>query len=137
MNKFSLDKHPKIASGFTAPAEYFDNLSAEVLEKIKTAPPKKGAVISLKKYYFAAAAILILALGIPFFVNHSFNKSEQIDANTLEQYLAYQSGVTSYDLINLMDVSDLDAMEIHLALEDESVEEILTSSSNFENYLLD
>ena len=137
MNKFSLDKHPKIASGFTAPSEYFDNLSAEVLEKIKTAQPKKGVVISLKKYYFAAAAVLILALGLPFFVDHSFNKSEQIDTNTLEQYLAYQSGVTSYDLINLMDVSELDAMEIHLALEDESVEEILTSSSNFENYLLD
>ena len=137
MNKFSLDKHPKITSGFTAPPDYFENLSANVLEKIRTAPPKKGAVISLKKFYYAAAAILVLALSIPFFLDQSAATNENVDTITLENYLAYESGVTSYDLISLIDVSDLNEMDVHLALEDESVEDILTSSSNFENYLLD
>jgi hypothetical protein len=40
-------------------------------------------------------------------------------------------------LINLMDVTELDAMRVDLALEDESVEDILTSNPNFENYLID
>lgn len=137
MNKFSLDKHPKIVSGFTAPPDYFDNLSADVLEKLQAEPRKKGEVISIKKFYYVAAAVLVLALSIPFFLEGQTTFTEKVDNTTLENYLAYESGVTSYDLINLMDVSELDAMEIHLALEDESVEDILTNSSNFENYLLD
>ncbi len=137
MNKFSLDKEPKITSGFTAPPDYFENVSAGVMEKIKTVPPKKGAVTSLRNFYYAAAAVLILALSIPFFLENSPAMNDNVDIITLENYLAYESGVTSYDLINLMDISELNAMDVHLALEDESVEDILTNSTNFENYLLD
>jgi len=137
MNKFSLDKEPKITSGFIAPPDYFENFSAIVLEKTEAASPKKDVVISITKFYYAAAAVLVLALSIPFFWENSSAINDNVDTITLENYLAYGSGVTSYDLINLMDIAELDAMEVHLALEDESVEEILTSSSNFENYILD
>ncbi len=137
MNRFSLENHPKIKSGFEAPANYFDNLSNEVMSKIDSQEPKKGRVFSLKRIGLAVAAILILALGIPFFMNNSTFTNESLDTIALENYLAYQSGVSSYDLINLMDVSELDAIQVNLALEDESVEDILTSNPNFENYLID
>jgi hypothetical protein len=137
MNKFSLENHPKIKSGFNAPEGYFENLASDVLEKINDTPPKKGRVVTLRSFGIAVAAILVLALSIPFFLNNDPFSEETIDTNTLENYLAYQSGVSAYDLIHLMEVSELDAMQVDLALEDESVENILTNNPNLENYLID
>jgi hypothetical protein len=137
MNKFRLDNRPKIASGFSTPTDYFENLSANILEKIKEEQPKKNKIFTLKTFSFAVAAILVLALCLPFFLDDSTIYDEQIDTKSLENYLAYQSGISSYDLINLMKVSELDAMQVDLALEDEAVEDILTSNPNFEYYLID
>ena len=35
MNKFSLDMHPKIKSGFTTPPDYFEEFPQQILDKIK------------------------------------------------------------------------------------------------------
>lgn len=137
MNKFSLENHPKIKSGFETPADYFDNLPKEVMSKINSQKPKKVPVFTLKRIGLAVAAILILALVIPFFLNNSTFTNEPLDTIALENYLAYQSGVSSYDLINLMDVSELEAIQVDMALEEESVEDLLTSNPNFENYIID
>lgn len=137
MNKFSLDKHPKIASGFTAPENYFDNFPNVVLAKIHGEKPKKGKVFTLKNFSYAAAAVLVLALTIPFFNSNSTASFEQVDTATLENYISYQSNVSQYDLVNLLDDEDLDAMHVSLALEDQNIEEILTSNPNFENYITD
>jgi hypothetical protein len=137
MSKFNLDNHPKISCGLNAPPDYFNNLSEKIEEKIKEEQPNRTRVFTLKRLSLAVAAILVLALCIPFFMDNSAVSEERIDTTSLENYLAYQSGVSSYDLITLMDVTDLDAMQVDLALEDESVEDILTSNPNFENYLID
>ena len=137
MNKFSLDKHPKIKSGFTAPENYFDHSSTEILAKTKEEQPKKGKIFTLKLFGYAAAAVLVIALSIPFLTSNSSISLEQVDTATLENYISYQSNVSQYELINMMDNEQLDAMHVNLGLEDQSVEEILTTNSNFENYIID
>jgi short subunit fatty acids transporter len=137
MNKFSLDKQPKITSGFTTPEHYFDHFPDLVLEKINEEQPKKTTVFTLKKFVVAAAAILLLALSIPYLLMPSGSSLEQIDTNSLENYITYQSTVSSYDLINLMEPHEFDAMQVDINLEDQFVEDILTTNPNFENYIID
>lgn len=137
MNKFSFDTHPKIKSGFTTPPDYFEELPRQILEKIKENPTSETKVFSLHRIIYAAAAILILALSLPFFMQNSTNSLEQIDTKTLENYLSYQSNVSQYDLINLIDVSELDAIHYDLAVENQEIEELLISNPNFENYIIE
>ena len=70
-------------------------------------------------------------------MQNSSNSLEQIDTNTLENYLSYQSNVSQYDLINLMDVNELEAIQSDLSLENRDVEELLISNPNFENYIIE
>lgn len=137
MNKFSLEKHPKIKSGFTAPENYFHNLPMEILAKTKIEQPKKGKVFTLKNLGYAAAAVLVLALSISFLISKSTISFEEVDTATLENYITYQSNVSQFELLNLMDSYQIESMQIQLNLEDESIENILTTNSNFELYLID
>ena len=137
MKKFSLDTHSKIKSGFTTPPDYFEQLPNQILDKIKEAPVKELKLFYLNRVIYAAAAILVLALSIPFFQQDTANSFEQIDTNSLENYITYQSTVSSYDIINLMDSQELDAMQVNIHLEDQSVEDILITNPNFENYIID
>ena len=109
----------------------------QILDKIKETPVKESKVISLNQTIYAAVAILVVALSIPFFQQSNAQSFEQIDTNSLENYITYQSNVSSYDLINLMDTHEIDAMQVDIRLEDQSVEDILTSNPNFENYIID
>ena len=135
MNKFSLDKHPKIASGFKVPEDYFDHLPQVVMAKIPSEQPKKSKIFTLTNFSFAAAAVLLIALCIPFFTSNAITSLDQIDTVSLENYITYQSYGSQYEIMNLMESNDLDKMQIELNLEDESVENILTTSPNFENYI--
>lgn len=135
MNKFSLDQHPKIASGFKVPEDYFDQLPQVVMAKIASEQPKKSKLFTLKNFSFAAAAVLLIALCIPFFTTNAITSLDQIDTVSLENYITYQSYGSQYEVINLMDSNDLDQIQIELNLEDESVENILTTNPNFENYI--
>lgn len=137
MKKFSLDTHSKIKSGFTTPPDYFEQLPNQILDKIKEAPVKELKLFYLNRVIYAVAAILVLALSIPFFQQDTANSFEQIDTNSLENYITYQSTVSSYDIINLMDSQELDAMQVNIHLEDQSVEDILITNPNFENYIID
>lgn len=137
MNKFSLEKHPKVTTGFTTPENYFDNVPDIVLEKIKFKSVKATPLISLNRVIYAAAAILILALSIPFFQSNSNVTLEEIDTNSIENYLSYQTNVSQYELLNSIEIEDLDDININLTLEDESVEAILTTNPNFENYIIE
>jgi len=137
MKKFSLDTHTKLKSGFTTPPDYFEQLPKQILDKIKEAPIKEPKIFSLNRVIYAAAAILVLALSIPFIQQDTTNSFEQVDTNSLENYITYQSNVSSYDIINLMDSQELDAMQVDIRLEDQSVEDILTTNPNFENYIID
>jgi len=135
MKNFKLDNEPKITSGFTVPDGYFDTFSDRVLVKLPKQEPKVISIFSSKKtWYFAAAAILILMLSIPLYIKYSQNQ-EELDAATLENYIAYHSTVSEDEIVDLLDKEDLEKMKVEFNLQEEDVEDILSTNTNLEQYI--
>lgn len=135
MKDFNLDKEPKIGTGFKTPEGYFDAFQQKMMENL---PVEESKVISIfagnRKWILSAAAVFVVALTIPTFYNSASNEDE-IDAVAMENYLAYQSNISQYDLINLLDNEDIQSLDVDFALEDQTIEDILTTNTNLENYL--
>lgn len=139
MNHFKLDNEPKITSGFTTPEGYFDSFSDKVLAKLPSSSDKEVKVFSISKsrkpWYYAAAAIIILALSIPIY-NRFVTNTHEIDSASLENYLAYHP-VSDDVIVDLLDQEDIDKMALELNVDDTVIEEVLKSNSNLEEYIID
>lgn len=137
MKTFKLENKPKIESGFKIPDHYFENFSVEMMAQL---PKNETKVISIfqkrKSLVLMIAAVLVLALMIPFFAPSSTNTKE-IDAEELENYITYQSNVTQYDLISVLESEDINNIHTSIVLEDEAIEEQLSVNSNLENLILE
>jgi len=137
MKNFNLGNEPKITSGFTTPDGYFDTFSEKVLAQLPKQQPKVISIFSSKKvWYFTAAAVLILMLSIPLFTKYS-TQQEEIDTETLENYIAYQSNISEEEIVNLLEQDDLDKMKLDFNIDDATIEDALKSNSNLEQYLID
>ena len=137
MKNFNLGNEPKITSGFTTPDGYFDTFSEKVLAQLPKQETKVISIFSSKKvWYFAVAAILILMLSIPLFTKYS-TQQEEIDTETLENYIAYQSNISEEEIVNLLEQDDLDKMKLDFNIDDATIEDALKSNSNLEQYLID
>lgn len=135
MNSFNLENSPKIKSGFKTPDGYFENFSEQMLAKIaKEEKPVISIFQRRKNWFVAAAAVLILGISIPF-LNKTDTGNTSVDEETMENYLAYQSTISQYDLINLLDKEDIEALESDLKIDDAVVESALSDNTNLENYL--
>ena len=137
MKTFKLENKPKIETGFKIPANYFDDLSLKIMEQIPASEPKVISIFQKRKGLFMmAAAILILALMVPVFNNLSTTKKE-LDSAALENYITYQSNVNQYDLISILETEDITNMSSGIVLEDQVVEDVLSTNSNLENLILE
>ena len=136
MNKFNLDKEPKIKSGFSTPANYFENLPAEVLRKLPDCNPEIISIFARKAtWFYAAAAFFIVALSIPLL--NSLNTSTiELDKATMENYLAADENISNDDIAELLEVEDLKKIIIHSDIEDNTIEDMLSTNSNLEEYLI-
>lgn len=136
MKTFKLENEPKIEPGFKTPENYFDTFSARVMQQLPEEEPKVISLFSRRKtWIYAAAAILVLALTIPVYNNFS-GRSTEIDAATLENYIAYHSTVSDTDLVNLLDEKDIQKINIDLNIDDKVIENELSEDNNLEHYLL-
>ncbi|GIZ10328.1 hypothetical protein [Flavobacterium sp. UMI-01] len=115
MKEFKLDTTPKIPTGFQTPEGYFDTLSERVLQQL---PEKESKVISIfknnKKAFLMVAAVFVIALLIPSLYQ---TKTTELDDSAIENYLTYQSNVTQYEIINLLDDEDIDELKATVAVE--------------------
>jgi len=131
MKVFKLENKPKTKSGFKVPDQYFEDFSGNLTRNL---PSNRPTVISIfmkrKRIVMIAAAILIIALMLPM-VYTSTNKKE-LDSATLENYLSYQSSITQYDLINVLESEDIDNIKKTVVLEDKTIEDILVTNPNLE-----
>ena len=135
MKAFKLENEPKIASGFKTPEGYFDTLSANVLEQLNAKEVKVIPIYQRKNVIsMLVAAVLVLALMIPIAYNYNKNAKE-LDEDTLETYLSYQSNLNQYDLMKELDNNDIQKLGKNVALEDETIEDILSSNPNIENLI--
>jgi hypothetical protein len=137
MKTFKLENEPKIESGFKTPDNYFENFSIKMMEQLPANEPKVVSLFQRRKNLFLmVAAVLVLALMIPF-VNNFFTTKQELDSKQLENYITYQSNVNQYDLINGLETSDINNIKISMSIEDKAIEDVLSVNSNLENLILE
>lgn len=136
MNEFKLDKEPKIKSGFKVPENYFDDFSAKVLQQLPENEPKVISIISRKKtWMYAVAAILIVAVSIPIYTA-LVTQQNALDKTTIENYLTSQDAISDDELVNLLDEDDIQKMKLNFNIEDKAIEDLLSTHSNLEEYII-
>ncbi|MDR6843506.1 hypothetical protein [Flavobacterium granuli] len=141
MKIFKLDNEPKIDSGFKTPDNYFENFSANLLQKLsEESVVEETKVISIfrkrKNILMAIAAVLLLALMIP--ITYQTNtKSKEVDTVTLENYLAEETNLNQDELINEIEPDNSIVISNTKELEPETLEEILVTNPNIENLLIE
>ncbi|WP_417940253.1 hypothetical protein [Flavobacterium sp. RS13.1] len=134
METFKLENEPKIKPGFKTPDHYFDDFSAKILLQINEKEVKIIPIYKRKNIIaMIAAAVIVVALMIP--VVNNYSKSKELDEATLEAYLSYQSGINQYDLIRELDTKDIEAINKNMVLEQETLEDVLSSNPNIENLI--
>jgi len=136
MNDFKLDNEPKITSGFTIPDGYFDTFSEKILAQIPIHEPKVISIFNITKtWYFVAAAIVIVMLSIPLYLNYSIN-NEALDTSVLENYITNNSNISEDEIVDLLDKEDLVKMKIEFNIQEEDLEDILSTNTNLEQYII-
>ncbi|PXY45950.1 hypothetical protein [Flavobacterium hydrophilum] len=134
METFKLENEPKIKTGFKTPDSYFDDFSAKVLGQINEKEIKVIPIYKRKEVIaMFVAAVIVIALMIP--IVNNYTKSKELDEATLETYLSYQSNINQYDLIRELDTKDIEAINKNVVLEQETLEDVLSSSPNIENLI--
>ena len=142
MKTFKLDNEPKIDSGFKTPDNYFEDFSANLIQKLPKEPiAEKTRVVSIfrkrKKVLLAAAAVLIIALMIPKLLYQSYSNSKDLDSTTIENYLTEEGHINQDEIIREIEPESniiiLDTKEI----ETQTLEDMLASNPNIENLVIE
>ncbi len=137
MKTFKLENEPKIETGFKTPEHYFENFSIKMMEQLPNNKPKVISIFQKRKNIFVLiAAVLVVALMIPI-LNPSTENSKDLDAVALENYITYQSNVNQYDLISVLESEDINTINSGTVLEDDAIEDHLSTNSNLENLILE
>lgn len=131
MNDFKLDSRPNIKSGFKAPDAYFESLADRVMLNL---PMPEVKVIPLYKrrpvWVTSAAAALVLSLSLILNKNEVAKKPAMPDNKAIENYFAYQADISSYDLLQNLDVEGVSELQVESAdISDEAIEEYLTGEN--------
>lgn len=132
MKDFKLDSEIRIKPGFTAPEAYFESFADRLMLQL---PVREVKVVPLYRrrpvWVTSAAAALVLSLSLVF-----TQKESAPDNDTIENYLVYQSGISSYELLqnlNQEEISELEKSVLDDAISDEDVDAYLSD----ENIYLD
>ena len=134
MNNFKLDNTPKINSGFVTPDKYFETFPDKIL--VRLSEPDKP-VISLfrkRKFIYAAAAVLVLALSIPFMNKQFQDQDVVVDDATIENYLAYNADISQYQLLTLLESDDIQQLQKTYDLDEDILEDAL-AVEDLEQYI--
>jgi len=117
MKSFDLENSPKIKSGFKVPDGYFEEFNAKLTEQLAIEVEPKVIVLHSRKtlWYFAIAAVLLVAISIP----------------------VYHPSITTEDLITLLNEEDILALQKSKTIESETIENYLLTTESLEYYLFD
>ena len=130
-----LENEKKITSGFIVPEDYFENFSADLMQKL---PAKEIKTISFnarnKKWIYSAAAILVLALSLP--IVFQMEKEEELLSDTeIENYLTQQNVISEDEIIYCLEKEDLVNLKINSTVTEEALEEELINNNELEQYI--
>ena len=138
MKPFDLENKNEIKSGFKVPDNYFEQFEAKMMAQIPV--EKETKVVSLfyrKQVWISAiAAVFLLAIAIPVYFNMA--SESNLDASTIENYLAQQQNVGITELSKHLTDEDITALEKNLSLNEsnpDAVEDYLSESENLDYYI--
>jgi hypothetical protein len=135
MKTFKLESDQKLKTGFRTPDGYFEDFSGKILLQL---PEEKHKIIPLfqrkKQLFFVAAAILIIGLIVPIYLQFSA-KSDELDSATLENHLTYQTELNSYELITEIEEKNINNILINTPVKNETIEDFLTANPNLEQLI--
>ena len=139
MKSFDLENSPKIKSGFKVPDGYFEEFNAKLTEQLAIEVEPKVIVLHSRKtlWYFAIAAILLIAISIPVYQNWKVNMSPQLNQDEIENYLSDHSSISTEDLITFLNEEDILALQKSKTIESETIENYLLTTESLEYYLID
>lgn len=136
MNEFDINKKPESGSGFKTPEGYFDDFSSKMLQKIAAEETKVVPIFSKPtRWIYAAAAVLLVSLSVPVYNRLSVAPAE-LDAATLENYLATRNTISEADFAELLDENDIQQIKIDSDIESKTIEDLLSTNANLEEYLI-
>ena len=138
MKPFDLENKNEIKSGFKVPENYFEQFEAKMMAQIPV--EKETKVVSLfyrKQVWISAiAAVFLLAIAIPVYFNMA--SESNLDASTIENYLAQQQNIGITELSKHLTDDDIIALEKNLSLNEsnpDAVEDYLSESENLDYYI--
>lgn len=135
MKEINLETNKKITTGFQIPEGYFDAFSAKLLQEL---PLKETKTISFytqnKKWIYAAAAVLVIMLSLPFVYQLERNQ-EQPSATEIENYLTQQSPISEDEIVNLLEQEDINKLKISNSISKADLEEELYLNTELEKYI--
>ena len=135
MKEFRLDNEPKITSGFKTPEGYFDDLSEKINANIPNSEPKVISIFQKRKtWMYGIAAVLAISLSIVFY--QQSQSTETLDADFLENYIARNTTVSEYDLLELLEKEDIEKIQIDIDIQDDILEETMINNTNLEHYII-
>lgn len=134
MKEFRLDNEPKITSGFKTPEGYFDDLSEKINANLPNSEPKVISIFQKRKtWMYGIAAVLAISLSVIFY--QQSQSAETLDAEFLENYIARNTTVSEYDLLELLEKEDIEKIQIDLDIQDDILEETMINN-NLEHYII-
>ena len=135
MKEFRLDNEPKITSGFKTPKGYFDDLSEKINANLPKNEPKVISIFQKRKtWMYGIAAVLAISLSVVFY--QQSQSTETLDADFLENYIARNTTVSEYDLLELLEKEDIEKIQIDLDIQDDILEETMINNTNLEHYII-
>lgn len=135
MKEFRLDNEPKITSGFKTPEGYFDDLSEKINANLPKNEPKVISIFQKRKtWFYGIAAVLAISLSVVFY--QQSQSTETLDAEFLENYIARNTTVSEYDLLELLEKEDIEKIQIDLDIQDDILEETMINNTNLEHYII-
>ena len=138
MKPFDLENKNEIKSGFKVPDNYFEQFEAKMMAQIPVEKETKVVFLFYKKQVWisAIAAVFLLAIAIPVYFNMA--SESNLDASTIENYLAQQQNVGITELSKHLTDDDIIALEKNLSLNEsnpDAVEDYLSESENLDYYI--
>ena len=138
MKQFDLENKNEIKSGFKVPDNYFEQFEAKMMAQIPVEKETKVVSLFYRKQVLisAIAAVFLLAIAIPVYFNMA--SESNLDASTIENYLAQQQNVGITELSKHLTDDDIIALEKNLSLNEsnpDAVEDYLSESENLDYYI--
>jgi hypothetical protein len=134
MEYFNLENRPKIKQGFKVPENYFETFTDKLMQQLPEHEVKVVPLFKRKPVWMTAiAAVFVIALTLGIFFQMNTETVVADDTAAIENYLVYNTNLTSYDYMQMLDEQDIAELESSVTLSDEAIEDYLSTENIYIN----